>query len=434
MVIVCIVRINTFIFMIQRLISKFLKLYRNQSVMLFMASIMGVGFGLVSSILNTNFLDPVEYGNYRYVYNIITFISSLLLFGYFVSGSRLLAINNDVYVRRRINGAMVVILMGTILITIALMIPLYYIHAKCINVSVAHLFLWSIPVAGAPLVLNYINTTFQGENRISGLCIARLLPYVLYLPLGYFIYSYYGASDVKLMLLQNGCAMVIYAYLILSLRPSFSHLSEIFRQLNNENKFYGKHVYVGSVLAVSLGYLSGITLGVFEESNVNVGFYTLALTIATPLSILPTIVGTTHFKEFATQNSISSSIFRNTILISLISLVSFIIMVVPLVRWVYSESYSIVGYYACILAFGTTLHGFGDMINRFLGAHGKGKEIRNSAVATGLLQTTGSIVLVYIGGIYGALITKVLSSCLYLLLMIFYYRKNFIYCRIKSDI
>lgn len=397
---------------------------KNQTSILFISSIAGVGLGLLSSVLNTHFLTPEEYGNYRYVYNIISFFSSLLLFGYFVSGCRLLALEKDKRICKKINGVMVLILMMAISVMMILMVICYFIQKHLSNSSVSPLFLISIPVCGAPLILNYINTTFQGENRIKGLAIARLFPYFIYLPLGYFWYTHKGSSAATLMLLQNGCAIIILSALIINLRPDFKNLKPVFKKLSSENRQYGFNVYIGSILAVSLGYVSGITLGLFEGNNANVGFYSLALTVSTPLSILPTIVGTTHFKEFAHQNSIKNRVIKNTALVSAISFIVFVLMIVPLVKWLYSESYAPAGYYACFVAVSMIFLGFGDMFNRFLGAHGKGKEIRNSAIATGLFQLFGSVVFVYMFGIFGAIATKILSSLIYLSMMIYYYKKN----------
>lgn len=395
---------------------------KNQTSLLFLSSIIGIGLGLLSSILNTRFLSPEEYGNYRYVYNIISFLSSILLFGYFVSGCRLLAISQDIEQTKRINGAMIIILLIAIGITAISMLVGSFIQ-DTFNSAVSILFLYSLPICGAPLMLNYINTTFQGENRIKELSIARLLPYLIYLPLGYWWYTSYGSSAKTLMLLQNGCALLIYIALIDSLKPKFSKLAPVFKLLIKENKAYGFHVYIGSVLAVSLGYISGITLGIYEGNNTNVGFYTLALTVSTPLSLLPTIVGTTHFKEFATEDRINRNVIKNTVIISVISLIAFIIMIVPIVKWVYSEAYSPVGYYSCYIAAGMVLHGFGDMFNRFLGAHALGKEIRNSAIISGTVQISGSIILVYYFGINGAIATKILASAVYFILMVHYYNR-----------
>lgn len=395
--------------------------FKNQTSLLFISSILGVGLGLIASILNTRFLAPEEYGDYRYVYNILSFLAGLLLFGYFVSGSRLLAISKDRAEMKRINGAMLIILAIAIGITALAMIILSFVQDNN-EKDISNLFLISLPICGAPIMLNYINTTFQGENRIKELAIARLMPYAIYLPLGYIWYTNWGSNAKTLMLLQNGSAVIIYLLLIVALKPSFSNLKPIFKLLREENKKYGFHVYIGSVLAVSLGYVSGITLGIFEDNNVNVGFYTLSLSVSTPLAMLPAIVGTTHFKEFANQDSIKKSVIKNTVILSVLSLLAFILMIIPLVKWVYSEAYAPVGYYSCFIAFGMVCHGFGDMFNRFLGAHALGKQIRNSAVITGVIQLFGSIGLVYLFGIYGAIITRIMSSLVYFSLMVYYYK------------
>ena len=47
-------------------------------------------------------------------------------------------------------------------------------------------------------------------------------------------------------------------------------------------------------------------------------------------------------------------------------------------------------------------HGLGGFFNRFLGAHGKGKELRNAALSTGGIILVGCIVLLPCYGAVGA--------------------------------
>ena len=68
------------------------------------------------------------------------------------------------------------------------------------------------------------------------------------------------------------------------------------------------------------------------------------------------------------------------------------------------------------------------MFNRFLGAHGQGKQIRNGALVCGIIITIGSFILVYYWQIMGAIITKILGSMSYMSMMIYYYKK---YTQIK---
>lgn len=394
---------------------------KRQVILLYSTSLLGVLVGVGVSVLNTRSLSVADYGDVRYVNNVINFVCSLLLFGYFVSGSRLLALSSDRGRSRKIYAALIVILCGAIILDMMAMLGCYFVHTKWLNPNVANLFLLAIPVCSAPLLLNFINTSFQGDNRIGAIAWARLFPSLLYLVVGFLIYQMYGASTSMMLLLQNGVAIIIYVLLIASTKPIFQGVRESILDLHKENKQYGFHVYTGSVAAISLSYLAGITLGIFNEDNTLVGFYTLALTITTPLSMLPSIVGTVFFKHFASENKIDRQVLIITLFLSVITLIAFVILIHPLVDILYDETYSSVAGIASFLAIGMTFHGLGDMFNRFLGAHGNGKWLRNGAVLCGFVMAAGNVVLVYFWGINGAVLTKILSSAIYTFSMVYYY-------------
>jgi len=67
------------------------------------------------------------------------------------------------------------------------------------------------------------------------------------------------------------------------------------------------------------------------------------------------------------------------------------------------------------------MQGLGDYFNRFLGAHGRGKELRNGAIAAGIMNVAGYIFLVKYFGIVGAASTKLFTGIIYCSMMIFYY-------------
>lgn len=172
---------------------------------------------------------------------------------------------------------------------------------------------------------------------------------------------------------------------------------------------------------VASNYLAGISLSHFNTDNTQVGFYTLALTVSSPLAFLPSIIGTTFFKQFAKQTRIPTKVFQYTILITSASLLLYVIFIRYIIGILYPESYSQVGYYSSWLAFGFSVHGIGDMMNRFLGSHGKGKEIRNASIANGIFKIFGFIVLVYFFNTIGAIVTQIICSTLYTALMLCYY-------------
>lgn len=395
---------------------------KKQVILLYGATLTGTLLGVVSSIINTRFLDTGDYGDVRYVQNILNFIASLLLFGYFLSGSRLLALSSNESRSRRIRGCMVAILIVASTVLVISCFVLYFIHKKD-NPIVAHLFLVSAPVCLYPLFHNYINTTAQGDNHIVRLSLSRFLPAVLYIPVAYFFYTYFGATSTRMILLQWGFYTAILFVIILSTRPLFKDLRPIMKELNKENRDYGLQLYIGSLVMVATNYIAGITIGIFNGDNSEVGFYTLALTVTSPLATLPSIIGTTYFKKFAKEKRIPKKVLKFSLTLTVLSCVLFIIFIKPVVSYLYSDRYYIVGTYASWLAIGFSIHGFGDMINRYLGSQGQGKSIRNSSILNGLFKIFGFTVLVYYFNTKGAIVTNIICSSIYLLTLLYYYSK-----------
>ena len=392
---------------------------KKQVVMLYASTLTGVFLGVLSSIVNTRFLAPADYGDVRYVQNIINFVTTFLLFGYFLSGARLMALSNDRDYVARVKGMMIVILAGACVV-IALAMPINsLLHAD--QPQVAWLFLLSIPVCFSPLFHNYIDQTAQGDNQIGLLSLARLLPYLVYVPIGYLVYSTYGATSDRMVLLQWGIYTAVYLVIIIATKPLFRHLKPIWKDLNDENKRYGIQLYIGSLVMVSTNYLAGISLGYFNEDNSEVGFYTLALTVTTPLAALPAIVGTTYFKKFATQPAIPKKVIIATVGLTFTSCILFILLIHPVVEFLYTDSYAIVGTYASILSVGYCIHGLGDMFNRYLCSHGQGASVRNASIANGVFKLLGYTLLVWLFNTNGAIATTIICDVVYFSCLIYYY-------------
>ena len=397
---------------------------QKQAAFLYATTAVGILVGMLSSVINTRALPPEAYGNVRYVQNLISFISSFLLVGFFVSGSRLLALSKDEEYSRRIRGIMCVILAITVGIVMLVMTGMsIYTGFFDAGSGMLSLYLIAIPFCGNVLMLNYVNTTAQGDNHIGRISAARLLPSLLYVMVAYFVFKYFGASSELMLLMFNGFSVLVLLIIIISTKPSFKDLKGTFRILNEENKKYGFNVYLGSLADNTTSYLAGITLGMFCENNANVGFFTLAVTLSQPLTMLPSIIGTTYFKRFASENKISRKVMLGSVGLTLASLILFVLCIKYVVMFLYNESYYCVATYASWLAVRACLQGMGDMINRFLGAHGQGKQLRNGAFACGAVVLTGSFVLVYFLQVDGAIITKILGSLVYLFMMCYYYVK-----------
>ena len=394
---------------------------KKQVVILYASTVLGVLIGIVNSIINTRFLEPADYGDVRYVQNIINFVASLLLFGYFWSGSRLLALSKSEEYSRRVRGILVVILgIATLVLTISTAVCIFFHNGQT---QVPYLFLVSLPVCASPLLTNYINNTAQGDNHIGRLAIMRLFPPAIYAVAAYYIYTNYGATPTKMILLQWGLSVVVCVAIIISEKPSFKDLKPIFIELNKENRAYGFQLYLGSIVMVTTSYIAGMTLSFFNEDNTQVGYYTLATTVTLPLTMLPAIIGTTYFKKFAVLPKIPDKLMKYTILLTVLSCVFFVLVIQKLIVLLYTEKYAPVGAYAVWLSVGCCVHGLGDMINRYMGSHGQGKAIRNSSIYNGIFKVLGYSLLVYLWNVNGALITTLMCDIIYAGCMVYYYKK-----------
>lgn len=393
---------------------------RKQVVMLYVATFLGAILNFVASKVNTDYLSPADYGDVRYVLNIIQMLSWLVLFGWFMSGSRLLALSNDARYSARIRGALVVYLGIAILLLAFTTFLTGLFHAG--KPIIRLLFICSIPVCAYPLLTNYLNTTAQGDNHIGRLALSRVLPVMCYIPCALFIYRHYGADSRSVLWLHWGICTFVLLMIVISTRPVFHDLKPVFQSVRKENQSYGKELYWGSLAMVATNYLAGVTLGWFNDDNTNVGFYTLALSFSQPLSYLPSIVGTTYFKRFATESHIPRNVLYMTLFLSVLTCIGFVILVKPVMS-LYNPSYGIVAKYAAFLAVGFSIHGIGDMIVRFLGSHGHGKSIKYSSFACGAVKAMGSFLFVWLWDVNGAILTCIVSSVLYTALLWFYYNR-----------
>ena len=389
---------------------------------LYVSTLMSSLLGFVVSIVNTNFLTEVEYGDVRYVQNFITLFAWVLFVGYYFSGRRLLSLSYDEERSRKIRGAMMIILFVCMALLSVSTVIIGFFHWN--NTSLFHLFLLSSLVCFQPLLTSYVNVATQGDNHMGKLALSRVLPPTLYIVLAYFIYSSYGASSNLVMCLQWGIYSLSLMSIVLSTPHSFNGLKTLWSEIKKDNSDFGIHLYYASLAMVATNYIAGVTIGFFNDDYVGVGFYTLALTLTTPLSYLPAIVGATYFKQFVNEPRIPRKVFAGTLLVTLLSFLCFIVLVRFVVDWFYPDSYAVVSVYATYLALAFCIHGLGDMINHFLSSHGEGVAIRNSSYVCGAFKVFGFVFLVWIWDIEGALITNVVSSFLYCAVLYYYYKKN----------
>jgi O-antigen/teichoic acid export membrane protein len=216
---------------------------------------------------------------------------------------------------------------------------------------------------------------------------------------------------------------LIYFPIFLWIRPKFTNIKERIREIWTYNRSFGFPMYSGSLFSVGLNALTGVLISYFSIDNVGVGFFGLALILSQPLSFIPNVIATTHYKDFSKQNEIPRKLIVVTIGMCFVALIVLRMLIAPFITFFYSEEFIPVINLSFIVSIGVLLYGFADFFNRFLGAHGKGKELRNSSIIIGIILMITNLTLIPKYGETGAAYTKILAGVIYISLMLYYYIK-----------
>lgn len=389
---------------------------------LYGSSFIGIALGFAISVFNTKILGKEAFGDYKFIEMVFRFVASIVSVGVFISITRMLAITKQVNYKQNLLGFFVLALFVAGLIGLILLIAFSYIQPYWFDNNLGHVFRKFSILIFAVLGNIALREILKGLNNIYTLSIFSSLPAAVYLLLAY-AYNLNNPLYLEdILLFFYGVQLIFLVLIIIKLKPKFDIKKSLIKDVFKENRTNGKPIYFGSLAGVSTAHIVGFSLSYFID-NTQVGFYTLAITVCSPLLIIPSVLGTTFFKKFANLNFIPKKVFTFSILATILALAVFYLFIEQVFLLFYSEEFIPVIRISKILILGFLLHGLGDLINRFLGAQGQGKLLRNSAFVVGIVNILGYSILVYYFGINGAIITKILASTVYLLLMYYYYKK-----------
>ena len=422
-----IIKIKTFF------IELFKKKRMKQISVLYSSTIIGIFIGLLTSVITTRFLGPENYGDYKFIHSVYSFFSLIISFGFSVSAGRLLAdkINHDR--RKELIGSSIIITSVLGVIFLVSIILFAYFQSYFFPKDLKHIFILLAPLMFIIPFRMSFEYLFQGDNKIYHLAIFRQVPPILHVPSLLLLNQFNILSVVSATSAELTTFAVIVILLSIRMKPKFVKIKEHIGIIYKENKKYGIHVYAGSLIGVASTHFGPIILSYFSDTNIDVGYFSLANVVTIPLIMIPNIVGTTMFKEFANRKSIPIKATKATIGMSAISFIGYILLAKPMVLILYSEKYIEAVPLIYIVALGQIFHGFGNYYNRFLGAHGQGKILRNGAMYVGVANLLGFVFLIPFIGAYGAALTKLISGFVFAISLYIYYRIYIRKLAIKSD-
>jgi O-antigen/teichoic acid export membrane protein len=413
------------------MIKKLLNQYQNserirQVLALFSVNILVIPISFVSNIIITRFLGPVAFGDFKFILNVFGFSVVLFNFGFFQACNRALVVNTEFGKSREYYGSMLVILGAMFLVISCILVIYAFVDHNIQEKGLRTSLLYVIPFTWTFLLNSYFEVLFQADNKIGLLAKSRIYPRIAFfisiLILYLFLNNYSGNRLSLIWLFYLVTQIIAYFYIIAKVNPSFKNLRERIKEIWYYNKTYGFNVYSGALFDTGFGQLSALLIGYFGVDNSGVGFFALALTISEPLGFIPNVIATTHYRDFSTRNSIPRRLILITVGVTLTALILNWILVGPFVRYFYSPKFYPVISLTYIASIGVLMNGFGDFFNRFLGSHGQGKALRNSAIIVGSLIFVLNLVLIPMFMEQGAAYTKICAGFAYFAIMYWFYR------------
>lgn len=400
----------------------------SQYLSLFSVNILGIPIGLVVSIFITRYLGAQQFGDYNFINSVLRFSVVIANIGIFHAANRALVLCNNPKQNREYYGVTFIIIV-ILSIIMGLGLLLYTINDNNIQAkNLSNIFLYVIPFGGVYLLNTAYETLLHADNRIYLLSVLRIAPKILCLLSILIVYFFCKELTINKLLvtiyIYIWSELITYIYIAYKIKPIFSNFKKNISKLFSFYKSYGFDIYTGSIVAVGFASLTEILISYFSNDNSGVGYFTLAITFASPLGMIPATIATTNYKDFSIQKKIPSKIIITTTILSFMAMFVLWLIVPPVIRLFYGESMYPVIKINYFVSFGVILYGFADFFNRYLAAKGKGKLLRNSSIIIGIATLAINLLFIPTFGTMGAVYTKITTGFIYLSIMLFCYKKT----------
>jgi len=390
-----------------------------QTVTLYTSQILLIVLAIVTSSLNTRILGPKDYGVLAFFGTVTGFSVLFFRFGLFSAGGLLLAQEKEEDKERKLIGALVLIGFA-----VGLSFALFIFISSFFVDQIFHTNIRYILRIFSPLLIVLpfsllIPQIGRGTNKITNLACFNVIPKVLYVAVLLVLINLVHLSITTLILLNLLATIIAVATVVYSFKPSLVDLRESFRKIWSKTKEYGVHLYWGQITNQSTYKLDGIFITYFVNTT-QLGFYSLANAITSPIAMLSQSVSISMFKDFASKEQIPRRVFQLNFLWLSACMIGLVLIGRFIVVFLFTERFLPVVPLILPLAIAGFFHGMYQPY-AFLAAKGKGKWIKNVASAEASFNVVGNLLLVYMYGAMGAAVASAIAKLIHFLGLTYYY-------------
>jgi O-antigen/teichoic acid export membrane protein len=383
--------------------------------------IAGIAAAATAALIARN-LSRSDYGSFTFSTSFLTLAALFFEIGLFLPMGRLAAIATG-RERRAVEGAAL-----ATFAPIALAFSLVVVGASFLVDPIFHVHSGAALRIAAPLAFVYPFSQFsllltQGDGRLHLYSVWTAVSQVLYLGLIVFATSVFGLHHPSTPLLLRGAAFACGAIgLMCKLRPVFDHVRGHARRFVTNARQWGFQAFIGRVLGIGTYNMDVLMLAALTHPGV-VALYSVAGTLANGCGLPITGLGSALFSRAVHQDRLQGRWLAIAWLFGLGCVIPMWLLAHPIIVLIFSDRYGGASALLAPLVLAQAVRGVTTLYNTFLGAHGKGLELRHTAVILTVSNVIFNVGLIPPFGALGAAWASFLALVVNLGAHIYYYRR-----------
>ena len=391
------------------------------TAILFSTQILVLIIGLGIKTIQVRALSPKEYGLLALFGTITTVLVLFFHYASFSSLKVILANNKDKQKEKEFVGLGIQIagVLGVLFSTVVFLFSFFI--DDLLDVEISYLLKVLAPFCFILPFQFFISEIAIGANKLKSLSLFHLFSRLLFIS-SLFILWKGNHLNIQLIIILNLLSWLVSTVVILiSFKPIFSNRMENIKLVKEKNRSFGFSYYFGAIVNQSTYKLDEIFITYFVNIT-QLGFYTLASIICSPMTFLSRAFVNSIFKKLALKDRIPMRVFvYNTLWLAFCVLFLYI-SADFIVNTLFGEDYLKVSSYILPLSIAFLFQGMYAPFS-FLAIKSKGKELRNVAYLEASVNVIGNVILVPIYLVEGAIYASIFSRFTHFIGLWYYYNK-----------
>ena len=395
-----------------------------QTLILYFSQIVSLFLGIFTGVINTRVLGPEGYGILAFFITITSFTVLFFRFGFFSASGLLIAEAKDEKKERELAGASIIVafLIGVSYSFFILLLSFFVDDIFHTNIG------WILRYSSFLLIVlpftMLIPEIGRGMNKIENISIFNIIPKIVYILGALLLITIIQVEPFHFILLHVLSILIGVIVVIYSFQPLFRNIKKNLKDIWRKTKEYGFHLYLGQITDQSTYQLDRIFITYFVNTT-QLGFYSLAMALTTPMVGLSVALSMSLYKKFVDMDRIPKKVICYNFLWLASCVIGLIIFGEFIVVSLFTDKFLPVVSLIPPLALAAFFQGMYQPYNMFLSAKGKGKWLRNISLSQAIFNLFGNFVFIYYMGAMGAAIASAIAAFIAYVGHIFYYFKFF---------